>query len=386
MTSPLNLSETAILPERLPRRVLILTQVDKPPLAAALAAAFHKQGIDAQVFYTWLTNTWFDRLVIRPLNHYARTLRLIPKSRNLFQGHPKSHKEYRSRKALEFFRDFQPGLVLITGIQRFKPEVLPELHEASTVFYWFTESETRFQEITPELPWYHHLYFISTLSLGEARHLGYANSSMLLHAVNTTEFHPLDVPKIYDWCFVGQWHPRRQEYAEGLAQVSRKFAIFGPKWRKRTWDKPILWRGIKGKGIWEEKLNRLYNQTKVVINISVWGDENRSSHGVNMRLLEVPATRTCLLSDYASDAQELLVPDQEFVSAADLPDMQAKLGELLRDEARREAIAERGFNKATTIRTYDHMVAQICSDWARITGWEEPPLAPNEAPTTPESG
>ncbi len=366
MTSLLHPSEAAILPERLPQGVLILTQVDKPPLAAALAGAFRKQGIDARVFYTWLTNTWFDRLVIRPLNHYARTLRLIPKSRNLFQDHPKSHKEYRSRKALELFREFQPDLVLITGIQRFKAEVLPELHEASTVFYWFTESETRFQEIAHELPWYHHLYFISSFSMEQARNLGYVNGGMLLHAVNTTEFYPLNLPKIYDWCFVGQWHPRRQEYAEGLARVSRNFAVYGPKWRKRTWDKPLLWRGIKGKGIWEEELNRLYNQSKVVININVWSGENRESHGVNMRLLEAPATRTCLLSDHSSDAQQLLVPDQEFVSAVDLPDMQTKLAELLQDDVRREAIAEAGYKKATTIRTYDHLVAQICSDWARI--------------------
>ncbi|MBW1992575.1 MAG: glycosyltransferase [Deltaproteobacteria bacterium] len=48
--------------------------------------------------------------------------------------------------------------------------------------------------------------------------------------------------------------------------------------------------------------------------------------------------------------------------------MQAKLAELLRDEAKREAIAEEGYKKATTIRTYDHLVAQILEDWARISG------------------
>lgn len=354
------------MPEKLPRRVLIVTQVDKPPLAAAIADAFRSRDMETRVFYSWLCNTWFDRLVIRPLNHYARTLRLIPKSRNLFQGHPKSHKEWRSHQAMDICRAFKPDLILITGIQRFKPEVLEVFQKYSTVFYWFTESETRFHEIESELPYYDHVYCISSLSLERARHLG-RSSSLLLHAVNTAQFHPLNLPKIYDWCFVGQWHPRRQEYAEGLAAVSRKFAIYGPRWRRRTWDRPALWFGIKGKGIWGEKLNRLYNQTKVVINISVWGDENRGSHGVNMRLLEVPACRTCLLSDYASDAQKLLVPGQEFLSAATLPEMQAKLAELLKDEEKRLAIAEKGYRKATTIRTYNDMVNQICGDWAKIT-------------------
>jgi spore maturation protein CgeB len=355
--------------ENLPRRVLIVTQVDKPPLAAALADAFRSRGMETQVFYSWLCNTWFDRLIIRPANHYARTLRLIPKSRDLFQGHPKSHKEWRSRQAIELCRDFKPDLIFITGVQRFKPEVLAAFQENSTVFYWFTESETRFPEIAGELPWYDHVYYISSLSLEQAKNLGFGNGSMLLHAVNTAQFHPLNLPKIYDWCFVGQWHPRRQEYAEGLAEVSRNFAIYGPRWRKRTWDKPVFWLGVKGKGIWDEKLNRLYNQTKVVININVWGNETLSSHGVNMRLLEVPACRTCLLSDFASDAELLLTPGQEFVSAASLPEMQAKLAELLQDDRMREEIAAAGYHKATTVRTYDHLAAQICADWARIKGF-----------------
>jgi hypothetical protein len=365
MNSILFRPEVASLPENLPKRVLIVTQVDKPPLAAAIANAFQSLGIETRIFFSWLCNTWFDRLVIRPLNHYARTLRLIPKSRNLFQGHPKSHKEWRSQQAIELCQAFKPELIFITGIQRFKPEVLEAFQEHSTVFYWFTESENRFPEVAGELPYYDHVYGISSLSIERAQHLGHT-SSLLLHAVNTAQFYPLNLPRKYDWCFVGQWHPRRQEYAEGLAEVSRKFAIYGPKWRRRTYDKPSLWFGIKGKGIWEEKLNRLYNQTKVVININVWGDENKSGHGVNMRLLEVPACRTCLLSDFASDAKKLLVPDKEFASADSLPDMKAKLAELLQDEQKRQEIADNGYKKATTIRTYDHLAAQICSDWARI--------------------
>jgi spore maturation protein CgeB len=354
--------------KKLPRRTLIVTQVAKPPLAAAIADAFLRKGIETQVFYSWLCNTWFDRLIIRPLNHYARTLRLIPKSRNLFQGHPKSHKEWRSRHAMEICRAFRPDLILITGIQRFKPEVLEVFQKHSTVFYWFTESENRFQEIEKELGCYDHIYCISSLSLEQARKLGHS-ASLLFHAVNTAQFYPLNLPKIYDWCFVGQWHPRRQEYAEGLSKVSKNFAIYGPRWRKRTWNKPVFWLGVKGKGIWEEKLNRLYNQTKVVVNISVWGNENRSGHGVNMRLLEVPACRTVLLSDYASDAEKLLVPGEEFMMATTLTEMQEKLAELLRNERLRLEIAEKGYRKATTICTYDHLAAQICEDWAKIKGF-----------------
>jgi len=357
-----------ILPKIHPKRILIVTFGPKPPLGESLAVAFSKLGSHATVFHTWPCNTFFDQWIIHPFNHWAHNLRLVPKSVNLFEGHPKSHKEWRSAQLLKVYRKFQPDLVIITGVQRLKREVLEEMRANGIVFFWFTESENRLGEVEWELPYYNHLYFISSRALQQARKLGFTRVSLLQHAVDTSQFYPLDLPKKYDWCFVGQWSPRRQEYALGLAEVSKNFVIYGPRWRKHVLRHPGLWWRIGGKEKWGGPLTRLYNQTKVVINISVWGDESRGTVGVNQRLLEVPACRVCLLSDYASDAELLLEPEKDFVSAVDLPDMQAKLAELLRDDARREAIAEQGYRKATTIRTYDHLVAQILEDWARISG------------------
>ena len=105
-----------------------------------------------------------------------------------------------------------------------------------------------------------------------------------------------------------------------------------------------------------------------MINVSVWSEEDKGGTGVNLRLLEVPACRTCLLTDYSRDAQRLLTPGQDFVSAASLPEMQRKLSELLADEGLRRQIAQQGYAKASQVRNYDHFVAQICADWAARTG------------------
>ncbi len=165
---------------------------------------------------------------------------------------------------------------------------------------------------------------------------------------------------------MGQWHPRRQRYLEGLARVSKNFAIYGPRWRKKVYRQPAMWWRVKGRELWGEALNRLYNQTRVAVNISVWGDKSGESHGANMRLLEVPATGTCLLTDHASDAALLLTPGEDFVAATSLEDMQAQLAALLADEPRREQIARRGCEKASHIRTYDHMAEEIAADWRRM--------------------
>ena len=352
------------MPARLPHRVLVVAFSSQPPLAEAVAAAFGRRGVSTRIFHSWPCNTLFDRLIIHPVNHWAHNLRLVSKGVDLFQGHPKSHKEHRSRELLRLFREFQPDLVLLTGVQRFTPEVLPELQRSSPVFFWFTESEKRFGEIETELTHCHRAYFISTAALEEARRRGFERVRLLQHCLDKSQFYPLDLPKIYDWCFVGQWHERRQQYVEGLAKVSRNFVLYGTRWRKRNWRQPALWRRIRGRGIWGEPLTRLYNQTRVVINISVWGAEHQGGAGVNMRLLEVPACGACLLSDYSRDAALLLTPEQEFVSAASLPEMQERLRDLLADDQKRRRIAQAGYQRAVRSRSYDDLVEHLCRDWA----------------------
>ena len=349
-----------------PQRIVIVVNIPRPPVGEGLARAFAKQGSQTRVFMSHLVNTPFDRYVIHHLDHLGHNLRILPKGVSFFEGHPSSHKEYRNRKFLELCREFQPDLVFLTRGLRFKLETLAALREMTTLFCWHTESEGRFPEIEPELPYYHHTYFFSSLSLTRARGLGFANTSLLLHALDTSLFYPLGLPKKYDWCFVGQWHPRRQRYCEALARVSGNFAIYGPRWRKKVYRQPRLWRRVQGAEIWEEDLNRLYNQTRVAVNISVWGDKPGESHGANMRLLEIPATGACLLTDHIGDAARLLTPGEEFVAAASPEDMQEQLAALLADEARREEIARRGCEKAARIRTYDHMAEEIAADWQRL--------------------
>jgi spore maturation protein CgeB len=305
----------------LPQRVLIVVNCPKPPVGEALAHAFARRGVEARIFYSQFCNTYFDRFVIHNLNHYAHVLRLVPKHVDLFEGHPKSHKVHRNREFLELCREFRPDLVFLTRGLRFTLETLAALKEMTTVFCWFTESEKRVGEIVPEIPHYHRTYFFSTVSLETARGLGFRDVSLLQHAVDTDQFYPMDLPRRYDWCFVGQWHARRQQYIEGLAEVSRNFVIYGPRWLKRLWRRPALWLKVRGTGIWGEPLTRLYNQTKVVINVSVWAQEQQTGAGVNLRLLEVPACRTCLLTDLTSDAERLLTPDVHFVGATTLPEM-----------------------------------------------------------------
>lgn len=333
-------------------------------LPEACAKAFEAIGATTRIFYTGLCNTWYDRYVIHTVNHYAHTLRLVPKTVNLFQGHPKSHKEYRSRQLFLLCQEFNPDMVFLIRGEGVKVEVLEELRRRTRLLCWFVEGEYRLREIVGEMRAYHHLYFMSSKALEWGKAQALERVGLLQHAVDTNRFHPMGLPKIYAWCFLGSHSRRRQEYLASLMEASRRCVIYGPKWRRRAWREPRLWLRVRGKGLLGDKVNHLYNQCKVVVSIASWGNAEQGPSGVNMRFLEMPASGACLLTDYASDAERLLVPGEDFVSAESAADMKARLAELLADDEKRDRIARNGCEKAKRVRTYRDLVRQICADWA----------------------
>jgi len=357
------------MPIRDPGRVLIVTDNDRIGQAESLAAALQKRGTQARVFYSIPCNTRFDRYIIHPVNHYANTLRLVSKHTNLFQGHPKSHKEFRSAQLRRLCQEYRPELlVLLRGRLGFTHAALAEVKREARLFCWFIEGDHLVREIAEEAVLYDRLYTISTEALAWAERQGLREVSLLQHAVDTDRFFPMSLPKVHDWCFLGGWSPRRQTYLRALLQVSARCVIYGAGWRRRAWRSPRLWLQVYGRGIWGPAVNRLYNQCRVVINVSSWQETGRGPAGLNMRFLEVPAAGACLLSDYAGDAERLLRRGEEFMSADTPEEMQAKLAQLLADDAERERVARRGRETASGVRTYSHVAEELCRDWSRCEG------------------
>src|SRR3982751_5378174 len=93
-------------------RRLLVAYTCRPPIAEYLKAAFQRRSIDTRVVYAD-GNTWFDRFVIHWVNKLAHNFRLLPKSRNLFEDHRKSHMNYRSARLRAAIRDYDPDLVLV---------------------------------------------------------------------------------------------------------------------------------------------------------------------------------------------------------------------------------------------------------------------------------
>lgn len=343
-----------MLPER-----LLIAYSSKPPIIECLQRAFGKKGIEAVGFLSD-DNTWFDRWVIHAANKMGHNLRLIPKSRTFFSDHPLAHLHYRSRNLLRRSRELAPDLILIVRGIRFREDVLAEIRKRAVIFGWWIEREERMEEAFREARLYDHYFFMNSRCVDEARARGLSNVSLLHHAVDPTVFYPTGTGKRYDWCFVGNWSPKRQRLVEIALGVSENGIVYGRKWRSKNLLNFRLRRLVKGEYIEGPALARVYSESRIGLNITNWGfGEGQDRSGMNMRVLEIPACKTALLTDGSRDLQNMVTPNRHVIVYDNPEQFAQRLEYYLRNDTEREMIAREGFAHVSTRHTYDHVVGQV---------------------------
>jgi spore maturation protein CgeB len=345
------------------RRVLI-AYTSTPPIIEYLKAAFARRGIEAQGVFAD-ENTWFDRLVIHRVNKLAHNFRLIPKPRNLFEDHPAAHINYRSSRLRAAIAAWDPDLVLVIRGLGYRPWAL---QGARRKFGWWVEADERIDEALGEVPQFDGFFFINSSSVETARRAGHPRSAYLPHAVDPAVFRPLaGVAKDLDFSFVGLWSQKRQRYLEAALEVSPNGAIYGPKWRRKTFADGRLRRAVKGRFIGGEALVQLYNRSKVVINVTEWGAASGARRsGMTMRLFEVPASGALLLTDRSAEIDAAVTPGEHVATFADVDEFKAKLRHYLEHDAERERIAARGMAHVRARHTYDRMVETLISAYEKL--------------------
>jgi spore maturation protein CgeB len=270
---------------------------------------------------------------------------------------------YRSSRLRAAIAEWDPDLLLLIRGLGFRSWAF---EGARRKFGWWVEADERVDEALKEVREFDHFFFINSTSVEAAKRAGYAHVSYLPHAVDASVFRPMpEVAKDLDFSFVGLWSAERQRYIEAALEVTTNGAVYGPKWlRKNPWNRDIR-RIVKGSYIAGEDLVRLYNRSKVVINVTQWGAAGGAQRsGVTMRLFEVPATRTLLLTDSSVDIQLVITPGEHVATFADVDDFKAKLRFYLANAAERERIAAQGFEHVRAHRSYDFTAEKICQAYA----------------------
>lgn len=146
--------------------------------------------------------------------------------------------------------------------------------------------------------------------------------------------------------FVAGHNPRRLEFLENCRDLPVE--IHG-KWGKAARSRPWLRRMVKSKGVWGEELVRMYNTSKIVLNVTGWNPALYG--GLNMRVFDAPATGAFLLTDYAPELEAFYRIGTEIECYTEAGELADKLVYYLGHDAEREKIARLGYEKALRLPT-----------------------------------
>lgn len=331
-----------------------------PPISAYLKRAFEALGHQVMLVYSD-SNTNFDRQVIRRVNKLSHSLRIIPKSRVFFMEHPLAHLNYRSHLLRQAVVDFAPDVTLVIRGINFRPEALEFARQHSRLLGWWVEREDRNREALAQAAMFDHFFFFNTSGVELFREHGFPGVSLLQHSVDTQAFRKIEAEKKFDVCFVGGGSPRRQEYIRELAhQLPGRVVIYGAKWLKKNLFDAAVRSSLRGRYIEGEALNLLYNQSRIVLNITNWGNVSGGLRsGMTMRVLEVPATGSFLLTDGSRELASVLAPGEHCAVFDTVADCVAKVRHYLDNPVERERIAQAGYDHVRRHFDYQQIAQQI---------------------------
>ena len=345
-----------------PLKKLLIAYGRFPPIAPDLKKAFERSGIEVEVFDTVdYEHHWFYRRVIRVINRYARSLRLIPRGGDLFAQHPFNLRNFVASNFELACTQFQPDAVFVIHGLDFGVPYLSSLTVPKIGWHIEPGDEREFLiRNAKSLDVYNSFSQASVDLLVSAGFDG----RYLCHAVDEDRFFPIpQAEQPIDVCFVGNWSPWREEVVKASLQVTQNVALYGDQWLKKSTLEPALFQRIyKGKEIVGPELNDLLSRAKVVLNAS----RIKASHGLNMRFFEVLATASVLLTDEVAEIDRHFEPDVDLVVYTDTAQLQQKLQMLLASPELRQRISAAGYQKVMDHHTYGAMAAQLMAQFESL--------------------
>ena len=347
---------------------VLLVYSSKPPIMQYLTSAFSRKGISTEMVYADV-NHWLDRHIIHPVNKILHNLRIIPKVKSVFSNHHLSHKNYRSSNLAKTYKHFRPDLVLLIRGISFQNDVLNEIRKNTPLFCWWIEKEERIEEALGEINLFDWYFFINSSCVDMGIQKGFSNISLLHHSVDPDAFYPMDnIDKEIDICFVGNWSPKRQQVIEALLNITDNIVIYGRKWVKNNFLNPLIKKCVKGKYIDGFELVKLYNKSRIVMNVTNWGfGKGKKRSGMNMRLLEVPAAGAFLLTDGSRDMEAVATQGKHIAVYESIENCVKLAKYYLNNAAEREAIAKEGCLHIRSNYTYNDVVNRIIDTYNNLT-------------------
>lgn len=157
-------------------------------------------------------------------------------------------------------------------------------------------------------------------------------------------YHPYSIMKKWDWCFIG--HLNSSHRIDLMDRFVKEFDLGDGKGY-------LGWRfpHIQGHNVLDDVAKK-FSMSRLALNYSIKGD-------LALRVMEVMATGTCLLTDANEPLLELFEPYKHLMTFTTIDEAVEKAKWLLENHDNRMAIGQRGLEEILNKHTYNHRALEI---------------------------
>jgi len=184
---------------------------------------------------------------------------------------------------------------------------------------------------------------------------GFNNAFLSQWACNHFLYKKLNLPKIYDVCFVGRCYGERPNFIDTLKRRGINIATFGQGWESSS-------------RVSQADLIKIYNQSKITLNLSLSHDTPAGYiYTLKGRDFEAPGCGSLLLTRDAKQIAEYFVPGEEIITYEDVNDAAEKIKYYLKNEVEMEEISKKGYERILREHTLEKRFSEIF-DFAQNMG------------------
>ncbi|HZS66628.1 MAG TPA: glycosyltransferase [Burkholderiales bacterium] len=329
---------------------------DMIPLGESCADAFRELGFEVGRFNSQVESRWQPAL-LKPVNRLARGLG--HRGREIGHALPFSRVNFKRRMLMQAAAASRPRWIFVIRAHEFvDAELVDALKRecgVEKVIGWRVDGPLDTPDLLEDARIYD-VYFCAH------RH-GYDPRADRIHplpvyGMDFARYRNLFAggsrPYNHEIVLVGGHNARREQLLGRLTDLPLE--IYG-KWGKRARYGSPLRRQLRARGIWGEALLRLYNTSKIVLNITNW--DPARYRALNQRVFDVPATGAFLLTDYSPELEEHYRLGDELVTYRDVDELHDKACYYLAHDDERSTIARRGYERALTLPTIRDRMAQV---------------------------
>ena len=258
---------------------------------------------------------------------------------------------------LELVNTYKPDILLVLCGENILPETLTRIRKGLniTTVNWFHDtllSPLRKELIQNALPFYNYLFVVDSLDVLKHLELKVENIYTLALGCEPQVHKRIKLSEkeknMYgsDIAFVGTVTLERERILEKLAEFNMK--IWG-RWQRES---PRLKGCYQKKDVYTEEAVKIYNASKIVLDIhSLFGIE-KEIFNVTPRLFEVPASGAFLLTNSSLQVGSFYELNHEIAVYHDVEELKRLIRYYLAHEKERQDMAQRAFVRAHREHTY----------------------------------